>query len=384
MSTSAQRAALEALNSARPLVARLGTSRSSEDIAADIIEAWTAVETGLRSLVGGSALSGQMLIREARQRHFLQFDQANALAEFHAARERVARTDYQPTESDLNAVREGFLKLEAGLMGTMPAASPFAPGGNAGAGTFAPGGNVGPSAGGVSSRAATMPMDSVPARTAPLTSAAPTPVPVQSAGRPRWLLPVLGVLALLVVGAIAWMLMSRGSSSYDQGVVAYRDGRREAAAGAFIKATKDDPNNPMPHVYLARMAREAGRIQTAQDEATKGVTLGPTNALALRELASVTFAQQNYDTARRFYIRALQVDPTDKLSQGYLGCTLVRLGRVTEGVNWIQRAGSGSWTSCAPAPGAAPGASPQAGQPVPQGYQPAQPTPGYQPPPVSP
>ena len=68
MSTSAQRAALEAINSARPLVARLGGTRSSEDAAADLIESWSAVETGLRSLIGGSALSGQMLIRELRQK----------------------------------------------------------------------------------------------------------------------------------------------------------------------------------------------------------------------------------------------------------------------------------------------------------------------------
>ena len=95
---------------------------TSEDLAADIIEAWTAVETGLRSLVGGSALTGQMLIRELRQRHFLSLEQANALAEFHAARERAARTDYAPTEADINATRDAFLKLEAGLMGGTPAA----------------------------------------------------------------------------------------------------------------------------------------------------------------------------------------------------------------------------------------------------------------------
>jgi tetratricopeptide (TPR) repeat protein len=363
--SSAQRAALEALNSARPLVARLGTSRSSEDVAADLIEAWTLVETGLRSLIGGSALGGQMLIRELRQRHFLQLDQANALAEFHAARERASRTDYQPTESDINAARDAFLKLEAGLMGATPASSPFAPGGAPAVATAA--------------RAPTAPMDSVPARATTIAGAAPTPVPVQGTGRPGWLLPLVGLLALLAVGGIAWYAMAgRGSDAYDQGVVAFREGRREAAAGAFIKATKDTPNDPMPHVYLARMARETGRLQTAQEEAVKAVTLGPNNAVAMRELASVSFAQQNYDAARRFYLRALNIDVKDPLSQGYLGCSLVRLGRVTEGMAWIQRAGSGPWTSCAPAPGAVPGAPatmPRAGQPYPQGYQP---------PPVSP
>jgi tetratricopeptide (TPR) repeat protein len=372
MSTSAQRAALEALNSARPLVARLGSSRSSEDVAADLIEAWTAVETGLRSLVGGSALSGQMLIRELRQRHFLQLEQANALAEFHAARERAARTDYQPTDSDINAARDAFLKLEAGLMGAPPPANSFAP-----ASTFAPGGAFAPG-GGVPTapRGSTVPMDSVPASAAAIPGAAPTAVPIQGTRRRGWVRPLLALLALLVVGGIAWYALAgrSGSAAYDQGVVAYREGRREAAAGAFIKATKDTPNDPMPHVYLARMAREAGRLQTAQEEAVKAVSLGPTNAIALRELASVSFAQQNYDGARRFYLRAVQADTTDRLAMGYLGCSLVRLGRVAEGTKFIQRAGSGSWSSCAPAPGAVPGAPtaiPQAGQQYPPGYQPA-------------
>ncbi|HET7188444.1 MAG TPA: hypothetical protein VFI52_09825 [Gemmatimonadaceae bacterium] len=362
--SSAQRAALEALNAARPLVARLGTSRSSEDVAADLIEAWTAVETGLRSLVGGSALSGQMLIRELRQRHFLQLEQANALAEFHAVRERAARTDYQPTEADINAARDAFLKLEAGLMGATPASSTFAPGGAAAAAAVAG-----------ASRAPTAPLDSVPARAANMAGTQPTPVPVQRAGRPGWLVPVLGVVALLIVGGIAWYaLAGRGSSAaYEQGVVAYREGRREAAAGAFIKATKDTPDDPMPHVYLARMARETGRLQTAQEEAVKAVSLGPTNALALRELASVSFAQQNYDGARRFYLRAVQADTSDRLALGYLGCSLIRLGRVPEGMKFIQRAGSGSWTGCVPPQGAVPGAPatvPQPGQQYPPGYQP--------------
>jgi tetratricopeptide (TPR) repeat protein len=361
MSSSAQRAALEAIHSARPLVARLGESTSSEDIAADIIEAWTAVEAGLRSLIGGSTLTGPMLIRELRQRHFLSLEQANALAAFHAARERSGRTDYKPTDSDVNAARDAFLKLEAGLMGVTPP-SPLSPPPAPGAVPVA----------GAASRS-TVPMDSLQRGvTDPRAPSARTP----AAGRPRWLIPALGVLALLVVGGIAWFaLAGRGSSaSYEQGVVAYTQGRRELAAGAFIKATKDDPNNPMPHVYLARMAREAGRLSTAREEAVKAVTLGPTNVAALRELASVSFAQQNYDSARSFYIRALKADPSDVPSQGYLGCSLIRLGRVDEGLRWIQRAGNGPWTGCAPAPAAGqPGQYP--GQ-YPQGAQ-TQPLPAY-------
>ena len=115
MTAGSQRAALEAIHSARPIIARLSMARDSEDLAADLIEAWTATETGLRSLVGGSSLAGQMLIRELRQRHFLSLEQANALAEFHAARERAARVDYTPTEGDVNASRDALTSPSVGL-----------------------------------------------------------------------------------------------------------------------------------------------------------------------------------------------------------------------------------------------------------------------------
>jgi tetratricopeptide (TPR) repeat protein len=337
--SGAQRAALEALNAARPIVARLDIGKNSEDLAADLIESWNVVETGLRSLVGGSALTGQTLIRELRQRQLLSLEQANALAEFNAARARAARTDYRPTANDVAAARDAFIKLEAGMLGD--ATSTFAP---RAAGVGAP----------ASTARNTVPLN---------TTAAPTPVnaaaPVTPVGRARqpWLPVLAAVVLLLIIGGLAWYaLAGRGGSnkSFDEGVAAYKEGRREAAAGAFIKATKDDPNDPMPHVYLSRMAREAGNLTTAQEEAVKAVQLGPNNAAALRELASASFAQQNYDAARRFYIRALQVDGTDRLAQGYLGCSLVRLGRLDEGVRWIQRAGAGPWTACAPAPGTVP------------------------------
>jgi Flp pilus assembly protein TadD len=173
-------------------------------------------------------------------------------------------------------------------------------------------------------------------------------------------LPVLGLVALLVVGGIAWALLSgrSGGAALDQGVTAYREGRREAAMGAFGKAAQDAPNDPMPHVYLSRMQREQGNLSTANAEAVKAVQLGPKNGAALRELASTLFAQGNYDGARTFYIRAIQVDGTDRLSQGFLGCSLVRLGRLDEGNRWIQRAGTGSWSGCAAAPRAVPGMAP--------------------------
>src|SRR5687767_10833478 len=97
------RQALSALDAARPAIARLDRSRHAEELAADLIEAWSGVETALRSLMGGTPLGGQSLVREARQRHLITFEQANALVEFHAARERSQDTTYHPTDADINA-----------------------------------------------------------------------------------------------------------------------------------------------------------------------------------------------------------------------------------------------------------------------------------------
>jgi tetratricopeptide (TPR) repeat protein len=349
MTAGSQRAALDAIHSARPIIARLSMARDKEDLAADLIEAWTATENGLRSLIGGSSLGGQALIRELRQRHFLSLDQANALAEFFAARERASRVDYTVTEGDVNASREAFVKLEAGLMGDAPTAAP--------AGTPAP---APPASASRPKSAAYTPGGPLDPSARERFEGTPTAVPPERA-RSSWIAPAIGLAALLAVGAIAWYAVAgrnRGSSALNSGIAAYRENRREAAAGDFMKAAKDDPNDPMPHVYLARMAREAGNMQTANAEAVTAVRLAPTNGVALRELASVSFAQQNYDAARRFYIRAVQADSSDKLSQGFLGCSLVRLGRIDEGTRWINRAGPGAWSGCAPQPGAPAGGQP--------------------------
>ncbi|MEP6618493.1 MAG: hypothetical protein ABJE47_04230 [bacterium] len=336
MTGGSQRAALDAVHSARPIVARLSTSADKEDLAADIIESWTAVETGLRSLLGGSALTGPALIRELRQRQFLSLDQANALAEFHAARERAGSTDYAPTEADINATRAAFLKLESGLMGA-PESGMSAPSRNPAADDTA---------------AAVIPGVGTP----PASTLTGGPGMRRSNGPPVLYLIIGAVVLLGIIGGGWYMFAGRGgsSASYQQGVAAYSEGRREAAEGAFHKAALDAPGDPMPHVYLSRMERERGNLNNANTEAVKAVELGPASAPALRELASVLFAQQNFDGARTFYTRAVKADSSDRLAQGFLGCSLVRLGRVPEGQRWLDRAGTGAWSACVP-PAGAPG-----------------------------
>lgn len=324
MNEYARREALRELDAARPAIARLDASRHTEDLAADLIDGWSAVEAALRALVGtgSSALAGQALIREARQRQLIGFDQANSLAEFNAARERVARTDYVPTEADSNAARAGFLKLESALMA---------------------------------------PSEPEPARDNPAVAAAtvtppiaPTEpiaaVPTTSGRDPKWL--VIGgiVVAVLVIAVAAWLLLrGRGTdAALQRGVADYQRGQREAAVAEFNSVIRDDPNNALAHVYLSRMAREVGNLTLAHQEAVAAVQADKTNSTAMRELASYFLTVGDYNQARVWFTHALEQNPGDKASQGWLGCTLIKLGNPQLAMNFFNRAGQGPWSTCMP------------------------------------
>ena len=367
MTAPHHRGALEALHTARPAIARLGASQGPEDRAADLIEGWSAVETALRSLVGGSAHTGQALIRELRSRQLISFDQGNALAEFHSASERARAVDYAPTDADINAAREGFLKLEAGLMSSV-AGEPAA------AAASAPYRGTAP--------AATPPVIVPPAGGDAGTMFAPPP-----ADR-AWVRGLVGALVLLaVVGLGWWAYVTYGSGSeLDEAIALYGRGQRQEAAAAFERVAKENPRDAVPHVYLARMARQAGNMTLARDEATRAVAADSTNALAHGEMARYLMAVGNWELARRFWVRAVAADPTDRAAQGYLGCTLARLGRYDEARNWLGKAGDGEWSVCAQqippagAPGMYPPGQAPPGQYPPGQYPPAPYPPGQYPP----
>ena len=174
------------------------------------------------------------------------------------------------------------------------------------------------------------------------------PVPPPRAGQP-WRFLVIGALVIVALGFGGYLLFGRGgsSSSIDQGVQYWQRGQRELAVGEFSRASRDNPKDALPHVYLSRMAREVGNMTLAGQEATLAVQAEPNNAAALREMASYLLAAGNYELARRFYVRALQANPEDRTSQGFLGCALIKLGRFDEGMRWMNRAGQGSWSGCA-------------------------------------
>ena len=323
MTTAAQRSAHAALDAARPGVARLDSIRGPEDLAADLIEIWSAVESALRSLAGSTSLTGQALIREVRQRQLIDFDQANALADLQAVHDRLQSTTYRPSESDVAAARTAFLKLDASLVDAPPPVSP------------------------------TGPRDPTMRDAATSTAAPPPPTAAPSTERrlPSWAILAAAVIVVAGLGIGGYFLFAhRGpSDSLEQGIEAYQRGQREVAANAFSRAERENPASPRPHIYLARMAREVGNYTLATQELKLAIEADPNNPLALREMGANLLMQNNYELARTFYVRAVQADPSDKIALGYLGCSLMRLGRTAEAANFMNRAGPGPWSNCGPA-----------------------------------
>jgi tetratricopeptide (TPR) repeat protein len=401
MSPQSSQAALAALNGVRPVLAHFDKPRSAEDLAADIIDLWAGAESALQTLVGNSSLTGQQLVRAARQAELITLDQAHALLEFLAARDRANRTSYKPTQADGDAAVDGFKSLESALAGSAtvkpaaatpgppvytprqsrpgpaqpskpstppPPPSPYAPrsaGGGyrqppayasrsmagpptiempgsfasaeAAAGGGSTGGGGAKPAGISGGVGRTMVQNALAA--------------ADSGGRgfpwlslPAWI--GIAVVIVLIVGGYLFYGRSSSSSGLTAGIDAMNNGQRERARGEFAKAVNNDPNSATPHIFLARIAREEGDLATSRAQLDTALRLDPKNAVALREMGLVLFASRQYDLARRFFVRAVTANPQDRASQGYLGCAMMRLNRITEGTSWIGKAGTGPWQAC--------------------------------------
>lgn len=366
--TPASSGALTALNGVRPVLSHFDNPRSAEDLAADIIDLWTGVESSLRALVGGSALSGQALIRAARQSELITIEQGHALLEFLAARDRSNRTTYTPTQADGEAAVEGFKALESALTGSAPVArstptsplqaaytprqsqqpvSPYAP--------PPPGGHRPPPKIGSKSSSAGPPTIEQPPPPYLAGGVGPRNVEhalaaAETGGRKWRKIPkaaYIGVPVLLLLLVGGYFVLNRTSTAaLAAGVEAMQAGQRERARGEFAKAVRENPDDANPHVFLARLSREEGDLGSARAQLDTALRLAPGNAVALREMGLILFASRQYDLSRRFFQRAVQANTEDKAAQGYLGCAMMRLNRVEEANRWINRAGSGPWSAC--------------------------------------
>jgi Flp pilus assembly protein TadD len=169
----------------------------------------------------------------------------------------------------------------------------------------------------------------------------------------------IGIAAVLVIlaagGAFAALRMRTGRAGGEgnnfaltRAVQLWQQGQHDAAQSEFALAAKELPQSATPHIYLSRLAREHGNLDLARDEAGAAVRLEPGNNLVLREMGSVLLARGDYESARRFLVRAVQANREDRASMGWLGCALQKLGDASQAERWINRAGPGNWSRCAP------------------------------------
>jgi serine/threonine-protein kinase len=167
-------------------------------------------------------------------------------------------------------------------------------------------------------------------------------------GRRALVAALLGVLLVLVIGGGAFAARARWGvdGAIRRGVRLYESGRRDAARAVFTRVANDYPQRPVPRLYLGRIARENRDYATASRELEIAIQLDPRSAAAMREMGSLMYVTGRFDVAERFYRRALERAPGDRAAQGYLGCSLLRMGRAPEGAALVRAAGSGAWTAC--------------------------------------
>src|SRR5207249_8989335 len=84
--------------------------------------------------------------------------------------------------------------------------------------------------------------------------------PIVVDGRRRGPGLLLGVLALVLIAVVSiWVWMRSGDPApLRDGITAFTQGNRVAARRDFEQAAVDRPKRALPHVYLARMARQDG------------------------------------------------------------------------------------------------------------------------------
>ncbi|HEX6808121.1 MAG TPA: tetratricopeptide repeat protein [Gemmatimonadaceae bacterium] len=360
--SSASRGALQALEAVRSAVERLASSRSPQDNASDVTAICSGVELALGAVLARTDLSGQALVREARQREAISLEQAHAALELFAVRDRIG-TSGQVDSADLDVAREAYGALVHGFE------TPPAPGAGATPAATAAGATAAGAARPVPERPSGSAAPGSAAASGPLGSAgsgAPEPAP-HDAPPNRWpVIAVVVVVVLVLLGLYYVVAGHRAPSALDAGIAAYTAGQRDSARVLFTRAATQSPSNALPHLYLGRMAREDGDYSTAGKELRTAVQLDPSGAAGQRELGAFFLARggsfasesrpdlasQDYDAARRAYVRAIQINGSDTASQGYLACALARLGRADEAATWLKRAGAGPWSTCATTPAA--------------------------------
>ena len=145
----------------------------------------------------------------------------------------------------------------------------------------------------------------------------------------------LGAVALILVAAIGWFAWSRasGDRALEEGIALMRAGQSDAALAQFRRAVEEDPEDPRPRLFLARLYRQGKRLNEARLEIRRGLEASPRDPALHRELGFLLLDAGRPDMAVASLRQAVQLDPQS--TAGWVG--LVRALRAAGRPDAAQR-----------------------------------------------
>ncbi|WP_082886681.1 tetratricopeptide repeat protein [Flavisolibacter tropicus] len=123
-------------------------------------------------------------------------------------------------------------------------------------------------------------------------------------------------------------------------VVSLCDSGKFSDAKKLLKPLIDkNPSNSEYHRIYGQILSEEGNQEEAINYLIDALRWNPKNGYALLMMGNI-FARYKEDlhTARKYYDQALKVNPTDHITINNIGGNLIRLGKLEEGVEYLEKA----------------------------------------------
>jgi hypothetical protein len=166
------------------------------------------------------------------------------------------------------------------------------------------------------------------------------PVPAPRRRRVPW--GTLAALAALVILLVVVIRMRGGDDrALRSGEADYRAGRVVQAERAFREYADENPRDPRPRVYLARIYREGGRLPDAEREIQAGLRASPQDAGLLTEQGSVLLDANRPADAVPVFRSAILNDRESHRAWAGLVRALRAAGRPTDAEQVLRQAPAG-------------------------------------------
>ena len=120
-------------------------------------------------------------------------------------------------------------------------------------------------------------------------------------------------LALLLLVPLAlWLANRQDTSEMDQGIALFRSGEYADAVSHFYRYAQANPEDPLPHLYMARSHRRLKRYDLAAPELSAAMRLAPRDPAVFTELGFLLTDTGRYDDAVERFRHAIRLDPDDE------------------------------------------------------------------------